>query len=370
MTAVIVVLAVLLLAYANGANDNFKGVATLFGSGTTHYRGALLWATVTTLAGSLLALTLARGLTGVFSGQGLVPTEVTLEPAFVLAVGAAACITILIATLAGFPISTTHALVGGLAGAGWLATRGRLDWGAVTAAFVLPLAASPLLSMALARAIAPLLSKASRAMGLTPESCLCVDVDTVRVRPSPHGAMAYIESGIELTAGTREECARTNRGRLLGLNAPTIVDVLHYTSAGAVGFARGLNDTPKIGALLLTSSVLAPASGLVIVAGAMALGGLLSAGQVARTMSHKITTMTPAQGLAANLVTSVLVILASRYALPVSTTHVSVGALFGLGTVTGTLQRGVIASILIAWVVTLPVSASIAAALYWVLLRT
>jgi|GEM_PF-2553971 len=43
------------LAYANGANDNFKGVATLFGSGTAGYRGALLWATATTFAGSLAA---------------------------------------------------------------------------------------------------------------------------------------------------------------------------------------------------------------------------------------------------------------------------------------------------------------------------
>src|SRR4029077_9488587 len=50
-----IILAVIFLAYANGANDNFKGVATLFGSGTARYRTALVWATVTTLAGSLLA---------------------------------------------------------------------------------------------------------------------------------------------------------------------------------------------------------------------------------------------------------------------------------------------------------------------------
>ena len=54
--------AVALLAYTNGANDNFKGVATLFGSGTCSYRQALAWATATTLAGSLLALYLAGGL--------------------------------------------------------------------------------------------------------------------------------------------------------------------------------------------------------------------------------------------------------------------------------------------------------------------
>ena len=51
--AVVAVIAALLVAYANGANDNFKGVATLFGSGTTDYRRALIWATVATFAGSM-----------------------------------------------------------------------------------------------------------------------------------------------------------------------------------------------------------------------------------------------------------------------------------------------------------------------------
>ena len=54
----LIVFGVLLLAYSNGANDNFKGVATLFGSGVSNYRRALAWATITTLAGSLLALLL------------------------------------------------------------------------------------------------------------------------------------------------------------------------------------------------------------------------------------------------------------------------------------------------------------------------
>ena len=65
-------LCVLFLAYANGANDNFKGVATLFGSGTTNYKGALGWATLTTLMGSMTALILAKGLMVTFSGKGLV----------------------------------------------------------------------------------------------------------------------------------------------------------------------------------------------------------------------------------------------------------------------------------------------------------
>src|SRR5438105_9945407 len=98
MTLTIVLLAVFCVAYANGANDNFKGVATLFGSGTTNYRKALAWATVTTFAGSLLALLLAHGLVNTFKGKGLVPDVVTTEPAFLVAVSLGAAFTVLLAT--------------------------------------------------------------------------------------------------------------------------------------------------------------------------------------------------------------------------------------------------------------------------------
>src|SRR6188472_3350606 len=86
MTLALILLAVVVLAYSNGANDNFKGVATLFGSGTCGYRTALVWATITTLAGSLLALVLAAQLAKAFSGKGLVPDAVIQEPTFLLAV--------------------------------------------------------------------------------------------------------------------------------------------------------------------------------------------------------------------------------------------------------------------------------------------
>src|SRR5581483_4763552 len=86
MLAAVLLLTVLGLAYANGANDNFKGVATLLGSGTCNYRKALTWATATTLAGSLLALVLAHGLVEAFKGKGLVPDAITQEPNFLMAV--------------------------------------------------------------------------------------------------------------------------------------------------------------------------------------------------------------------------------------------------------------------------------------------
>ena len=79
--------AALLVAYANGANDNFKGVATLHGSRVATYRKALLWATAMTFLGSLTALVAAQGLAKAFSGHGLVPAELTASPAFLVHVG-------------------------------------------------------------------------------------------------------------------------------------------------------------------------------------------------------------------------------------------------------------------------------------------
>src|SRR5262249_38503066 len=136
---ILILLAVLFLAYSNGANDNFKGVATLFGSGTTNYRKALAWATITTLSGSLLALLLANGLVETFKGKGLVPDAVTREPAFVLAVSLGAALTVILATWTGLPVSTTHALTGGLVGAGFVAAQGEVRLAALGTSFVMPL---------------------------------------------------------------------------------------------------------------------------------------------------------------------------------------------------------------------------------------
>ena len=104
-----------------------------------------------------------------------------------------------------------------------------------------------------------------------------------------------------------------------------------------------------------------------IVAVAMALGGLFNARRVANTMSHKLTDMNPGQGFAANLSAALLVTTATLHGLPVSTTHVSVGALLGMGTVTNQAKWKTVLPVLASWVVTLPVAASLSAAFYHLL---
>lgn len=118
MAVTLIFLAVCFVAYTNGANANFKGVASLYGTGTTTLRGALWWGTAATFAGSLAALFFAQGMLKTFSGKGLVPDTLAQSPEFLLAVALGAACTSLLATKLGFPVSTTHALMGALVGAG------------------------------------------------------------------------------------------------------------------------------------------------------------------------------------------------------------------------------------------------------------
>ena len=147
------------------------------------------------------------------------------------------------------------------------------------------------------------------------------------------------------------------------LKRQSVLDKLHFLSAGLVGFARGLNDTPKIVALLAAASGLglSMSTSFSLVGVAMAVGGLVAARRVAITISDGIVGMNRGQGFVANLATAFWVTVASLVGLPVSTTHVSCGSLFGLGVVTGKARWRMIVRIILAWVVTLPVAGAIAA---------
>ena len=129
MLIFLLLFATLFLAYSNGANDNFKGVATLYGSNTVGYKSAIIIATVATFLGSISAIFLAQELIASFSGKGLVPQVIAGTANFLISTGFGAGCTVLLATYLGFPISTTHSLVGGLVGAGIMAVG--LDVGGV-----------------------------------------------------------------------------------------------------------------------------------------------------------------------------------------------------------------------------------------------
>jgi len=371
MTAALLFLAVCFIAYANGANDNFKGVASLFGSGATGYRTAITWATITTFAGSLAAIFLAEALLRKFSGRGLVPDALAVSPRFVLAVALGAGATVILATWLGFPISTTHGLTGALTGAGVVAIGTGVNLSVLGKQFVLPLLVSPLLAVAAGASVYALFHFARLRLGVTKQTCVCAGIEREAGAVLSAGGAAALAAPpkFSVAVDTTAACAERYSGAVLGVGAEQLLGALHFASAGAVSFARGLNDTPKIAGLLLVAQALNIRGGLVGVALAIAVGGLLNARKVAETMSRRITSMNPGQGFAANLSTAALVTTASFHGLPVSTTHVSVGSLLGMGIVTRQVKWQPVLGVLASWVLTLPCAALLAALIYWSLGR-
>src|SRR5438477_3839494 len=251
---ILLLLAVCSLAYSNGANDNFKGVASLFGTKTTGYRTAIGWATLSTLAGSVAAIFLAESLLRRFSGKGLVPDALAGSEYFLLAVAVGAGATVILATLTGFPISTTHALTGAMAGSGWVAIGSQVNLGVLGRSFFLPLLLSPLPAVALGAALYLVFRWSRLRLGIRKEWCLCVGEEQ-QVVPMPQASSVLV---VQPTAPTvsacldeQSQCAQRYAGRFFGIGCQQAVDAAHFLSAGVVSFARGLNDTPKMAALLL-----------------------------------------------------------------------------------------------------------------------
>jgi inorganic phosphate transporter, PiT family len=307
------------LSFANGANDNFKGFATVWGSQSLSYRTALTLATLATIAGGIASVIIAEGLIKQFSGKGLVSDALANSPPFALAVAGGAGITIMAATRLGFPISTTHALVGGLTGAG-LASSEAVNFGKLGTSFFLPLLTSPLISATVGFLVFYALRRSM-------QKTQAVKPPEFRTKAQP-GKFAH---------------------------------AVHMASAIAICFARGVNDAPKLAALLLASKIFGPAGSALSVTAAMALGGLLLSRRVAETMSQRICKLEPSQGTAANIITAIMVLGASRLSLPVSTTHVSVGSIIGTGGAANSLDWPVVRAVLLSWVITLPCAALCAA---------
>ena len=305
MTLLLIFMATLFVAYANGANDNFKGVATLHASRLVSYRQAITLATVTTFAGCIASLFLADELVRAFSGKGLVPNAVAASPDFLLAVALGAGGTVLVATLRAFPISTTHSLTGALVGAGAVAAGRELNLGALGTTFLLPLLLSPLVAALLAVVAYRLLGGATTRLGLRRDSCVCVGDDAAAVTTPPVrvagtlAAMALQRGAVTVSIDSTEACAARYPGQMWGVSAQRLLTASHIASAGVVSFARGLNDTPKIVALMLVIQALDVRLGMLAVALAMAAGGLLNARKVAHTMSRRIATLSDGPAFAA-----------------------------------------------------------------------
>ncbi|GAX38466.1 inorganic phosphate transporter [Nodularia sp. NIES-3585] len=307
-------LATLFLAYSNGANDNFKGVATLFGSRTTSYQTAILWGSFTTFAGAIAAVFWAGDLVKKFTAQEIFPDAIANVPEIHLAVAITTGLTVLVAALTGFPISTTHSITGALLGAGLVAIGLQVKFAVLGRLFLLPLFLSPIVAIFLAVAT--------------------------------HKLLHYINSKLNLQANQR------------------IVYTCHLISSGLISFSRGFNYTPKIVSLVLIIDYFSVQGGMLTIAMAMGLGGLLNSQKIAETMSHKIAVMNHNQGLSANIATGILMIAANYFGLPVSMTQVSVSSIFGVGLIGNQAKTKIFYQILFSWIFTLPIATIISGIIY------
>lgn len=304
------------LAFANGANDNFKGVATLWGGGDLSYRQAWFLANFATLLGAVLAIYLGAEVAKTFSGKGVVGTDVLNSYSFAFSFASGAGLTVFLATVLRYPVSTTHSILGALAGAGLALSSGKVNLQPLIESGMLPLLMSPFIA-ALATYILWKLRNSLLKPVFTSE-----------------------------LAGS--------------LSKP-----MHILSGTAVCFSRAVNDTPKIASIALLGSAVGMShiSVYASIGLVMTLGGVLFAKRIAEVMCHEITQMNSAEGLTGNLVTAFLVIFASKFGLAVSTTHVSVGALFGIGMENKTAHKKKILEILFSWVMTLPIAFALAFAI-------
>ena len=149
------------LAFANGANDVSKAIATLAGAGLASVKRAIAWGTLWTVAGALLGLLWGSAMIKNISGSIFIEAQ-ALHLSAALAIGGAPILWVAVATRRRWPVSTTHAIVGGLIGTGLMVYGAQgIHWAAIFSNIALPLLASPFMAIALAWIHTPTLKKSA-----------------------------------------------------------------------------------------------------------------------------------------------------------------------------------------------------------------
>lgn len=326
-TALVVFVVALALGfdYTNGFHDAANAIATSVSTRALTPRAALVMAAVMNFAGALLGTEVAETIaTQIVDLQGENPHS---QLVVVVAALVGAITWNMITWWFGLPSSSTHALIGGLVGAG-LAGGFGVYGSKIVDKVVLPMIVSPLVGFTLAFAVM---------VGL---------LWLIRNRPP----------------------TRTNRRFRF---AQTV-------SAAAMALGHGLQDAQKtmgvIYLALLTAGWASPDDGIpvwvkIAAAAAISLGTYAGGWRIMRTLGRKIIELDPARGFVAESVSATVLYVNAFYLhAPVSTTHTITSAIMGVGATKrlSAVRWGVAKNIAGAWILTIPAAATVAAVVFWV----
>jgi PiT family inorganic phosphate transporter len=397
----------LYMTWGIGANDVANAMGTSVGSGAITVKQAILIAAIFEFAGAFIAggnvtATIRKG---IIDSSSIADNPETLVFGMLAALLAAA-IWLMIASTRGWPVSTTHSIVGAVIG---FAVVGigvdAVEWGKVS-----QIAASWVVSPVLGGAIAFLLMMSIRRLILNTEN----PFQSAKLwGPAYVFLVGFIISLVTLFKGLKHlniDLSVTMSfvvAMIFGLALAGIgwflinrvkVDPgadrdFHFASvekvftpmmiftACAMAFAHGSNDVANgIGPLAAVVSIVQSGGQvaqtaalplwILVLGGAGIVVGLATMGyRVMKTIGSGITQLTPSRGYCATLAAAATVVLASRTGLPVSTTHIAVGAVIGVGLArgVGAIDLRVIGGIVVSWLVTLPVGGLLAALFFFTL---
>jgi len=395
------------MTWGIGANDVANAMGTSVGSGAITVMQAIIIAAIFEFAGAFIA---GGNVTSTIRKGIVDPSSLVDSPEILvygmLAALLAAAVWLMIASWRGWPVSTTHSIVGALVG---FAVAGigvdAVQWGKIG-----QIAASWIVSPALGGFIAYLLMMSIRKVILNTENPF---ESAKRWGPAYVFLVGFIISLVTMFKGLKHlklelSVAQSFTGAVIfGLIVAAIgwlmmrkIEVdkeadrdYHFASvekifvpmmiftACAMAFAHGSNDVANgIGPLAAVASIILSGGEvaqkadlplwILILGGTGIVIGLATMGyKVMQTIGTRITQLTPSRGFCATLAAAATVVLASRTGLPVSTTHIAVGAVIGVGLArgVGAIDLRVIGGIVVSWVVTLPVGGILAALFFFTL---
>jgi PiT family inorganic phosphate transporter len=396
------------MAWGIGANDVANAMATSVGSKALTIRQAILVAAVfeflgAVLAGGAVTSTIRKGIVD----TDLLGNEPELLIYGMLAALAAAGTWLLIASRKGWPVSTTHSIVGAIVG---FAAVGigieAVQWGQV-GTIVMSWVVSPVMAGMIAfliyQSVLTLILRQQdpleRARRYVPIyiflAAFTITLVTI-LKGLKHVGLTIsltnsyllataIATGIAIVGGMiirRIQPDPTMEKDQHFYTVERVFGVLMVVTACGMAFAHGSNDVANaIGPLaavisVAQSGVIAAQSAtpvwILLLGGAGIVIGLATYGvRVIATVGEKITHLTPSRGFAAELAAATTIVIASGTGIPVSTTHTLVGAVLGVGLARGieAIDLQVVVRIFVSWVVTIPVGAFLAI-LFFFLFRT